>query len=213
MALSRKGFHGTNSTNLSSGVATQLTSAKDRNPSNPRRAKRYSMSDEDKVYFTPQEETAWGYALDAHTAENYKTSPRPAVIKVEASDAESIDYDKNWYAKDGTHLVSDKPMDITGVEWGPPPGMFGGTATQVALPHINWHQFNLPNWSVYKGDSPLYIDKANPHYNSLHHVIHQTRPGVLNRVRTRNKENFIKSRQGQVPTAKRDPMEGQPTLF
>ena len=192
--LPRSGFHGTRSSVLGPAFTGFLTSASERNTK-----PRYGYSKTDKTYFTPSEAHAWHYANEGLTLGNFKKQERPIVLPVSTADDATVEKDKNMPAVGNLSLTSDKPLEVSGEpEWGPPPSMYGGTVTQTALPNINWHQFGMPNWVVYRGDSPLY---DNGPFTSIDAIMREAHP----HLETRRVNNIIKQKK-----AKRAKMSEKP---
>lgn len=193
--LPRSGFHGTKDNVLPLVADGKLTSSKDQG-----KKPRYRISESDKTYFTPDETHAWSYANDGLTLANFKNQPRPVVLPVEASEGSNVTKDKNTPLFGDLSLTSDGPLNITAEpEWGPPPQMYGGTVTQPSLSHINWHQFDMPNWVVYRGDSRLLTHKTKPLYSSIDAIMQEAHPHLT----TRRDANLIKL--GKEKLAAEDP--------
>ena len=196
--LPKSGFHGTKGNILPLITDNKLTSSKERG-----RKPRYNMSEGDKTYFTPDETHAWSYANDGLTLDNFKKEPRPVVLPVKAGEGSNVTEDRNTPFFGSLSVTSDSPLDITAEpEWSPPPQKYRGTVTQTALPHINWHQFDMPNWVVYRGDGRLSIDKARPLFSSIDAVMKEAHPQLDSRRDT----HAIKSMETKLAASKLPPV-------
>jgi hypothetical protein len=210
--LPKSGFHGTKHNILPLIKDNKLTSSKERG-----KIPRYNMSEGDKTYFTPDEGHAWSYANDELTLNNFKEQPRPVVFPVKVSEGSNVTEDRNTPFFGSLSLTSDGPLDVPSEpEWSPPPQKYQGTVTQTALPHINWHQFDMPNWVVYRGDGPvlkgyngakdkhmpLMIHRARPLFSSIDAIMKEAHTELDNR----KDRQAIKSREKKLAADKLPPV-------
>lgn len=150
------GFHGTKA-----GITGEIK------PASATGAEAAGISETNRTYFTPNEEEAWGYATGTGRGQGrprvYQTRPighqELDVNHVTSRPAVPIGKDLQTPSA-YTEMTAPRTVDrqqITDTLWTPTPRFKGGWV-QGTLPHVNWHQFDAPNWVQYTAKGEAYDD-------------------------------------------------------
>lgn len=124
----------------------------------------------DKTYFTPLEEEAWGYATGTGRGTGrprvYETSPQghQELDSNHAATRPTVGIGKNLERPAYTEMTAPRTapsQEIVDTQWTPTPKFLGGWV-QGTLPHVNWNQFDAPNWVQYNAQGEGYDDFDQP---------------------------------------------------
>jgi hypothetical protein len=171
MSLNETQFKGMNVNNpapLSMGFhGTKADISGDIKPSASTGADAAGIALTDKTYFTPLEEEAWGYASGTGRGRGrprvYQTAPvgHQSLDTNHANSRPTVPIGKNLeWPESYTEQTAPRTVDsqkITDTHWTPTPRHKGGWV-QGTLPHINWHEFNTPNWVQYNAEGEAHDD-------------------------------------------------------
>lgn len=152
----RRGFHATNRDIVGDRILP---------PSKHGGEKAFDISSDDDTYFTPIPEGPPGNT-GPKTSEEAEGSAwswlelmphrgRDRVHVTEPEPEQFVDNNARWSGARTT--PSQRIVDTI---WAPPPLREGGHV-EATLPHINWHQFNAPNWTSHYVDTDPLDNRPN----------------------------------------------------